>query len=57
MAIRVQIMDEALFISHNAKTLEKGCNPTILSQAMSKQEDKLSPFTLVWQPAFKKENS
>ena len=44
----------SLYFSH---THEKGLNLTILSQAMSKQEDKLRSFILVWQPASEKDNS
>ena len=33
---RVQILDEAVCISHNANTLWKGMNPDILSLAMGK---------------------
>ena len=34
--IRVQIRDETTWILHNANTLGKGLNPTILSPAMNK---------------------
>ena len=30
MVTRVQILDEAVYILHNANTLRKGMNPTIL---------------------------
>ena len=35
---QVQILDEAVWISHSANTLEKGMNPTILS-AMDSRAD------------------
>ena len=34
--IRVQVLDKAVCISHGAKTLRKGMNPSILSPAMGK---------------------
>ncbi len=33
---QVQILDEAVFISHNANIFGKGMHPTILSPAMGK---------------------
>ena len=36
MAIRVQILNEAVCISHNTNTLEKDMNPIIHYPAMSK---------------------
>ena len=36
MVIYVQIMDEAVWISHSTNILGKGMNPTILLKAMSK---------------------
>ena len=36
MAIRVQILDEADYISHNTETLVKGMNPIILPPARGK---------------------
>ena len=36
MAIRVQILDEAVCISHSANTLGKGMNQTILPPARDK---------------------
>ena len=36
MVTRVQILDEAVFISHSAKTLGEAMTPIILSPAMSK---------------------
>ena len=37
MATRVQMLDEAVCISHSTNTLDKGMNPTILPLAMVKQ--------------------
>ena len=36
MPTQVQIQNEAVYISHNANTLGKGINPTILPPAMVK---------------------
>ena len=49
---RVQILDEALCISHTVNTLSKGNNPNILPPAMGNQQDKLNSFTLVRQSVF-----
>ena len=35
-ATRVQILDEAVYISHSTNTRRKGMNPSILSPAMGK---------------------
>ena len=35
-AIRVQILDKAINISHNAKTFEKGMNPSVLYSSYGK---------------------
>ena len=46
-AIRVQILDEAICISH----CEKGVKQTIFFSAMGKIEGQTSFLALVWQPA------
>ena len=50
---RVQIMDEAVCISHSANTFGKGMNPTILSSAIGKYKGS----SLVWQLVLEKKNS
>ena len=57
MVTGVQILDEAVCISHNIYTLEKGMHPTIFSPAIDKYEGRLSYLTLVKQLILEKENS
>ena len=48
MTICVEILDESVYIFHNANILGKGINPTILSPATSKYQEKLGSLALVW---------
>ena len=57
MAIQVQILDKADYISYSIKNLEKGMNLIILCPAMGKQKGKLYSSALVRQPVLEKENS
>ena len=43
---QIQIMDEAIFISHSANIIGKGINPTILPLAMGK----LTTLFNFWMP-------
>ena len=52
----VQILDEAVCISHSTNTLGKGVHPTILSPDMGKWSGRLDFLTLVWKPVWEKEN-
>ena len=45
-ATRVQILDDAVCISHSANTLGKGMNPTILPQAVGNIVDQTWFFNL-----------
>ena len=57
VAIRVQILNEAIFISHIAHTLRKGIKSTILPLDRSKEGNTRSSLTLIWQPIKERENS
>ena len=46
IAPRVQILDETVYISHRAYTLEKGMNPSILLPVMGKIVGKTQLFDL-----------
>ena len=48
-ATLVQILDEAVFISQSADTLEKDMNWTIPPPIMDKQLGRLGSLSLVWQ--------
>ena len=48
-ATKVQILNEAICISHSANTLEKGMNPTILPPAKGKYLGRLNSLILLWQ--------
>ena len=52
-AKRVQILHEAVYISHSSNILGIDVNTIILPPAM----DRLGSLTLVWQPVQEKENS
>ena len=53
---RVQILNEAVSISHSTNTPGKGMNSTILPTAMGKWYDRLGYLILIWQPVEEKEN-
>ena len=53
----IQILDEAVCISHNVNTLAKSMNTTILTPAMGKIVGQTGSLALVWQPVHEKENS
>ena len=57
LVTQVQILDEAVWISHSANTLGKGMNLTIFPSAMSIKQGRLSFLTFVWQLVYEKENS
>ena len=46
LATRVQILDEAVCISHSANILEKGMNPTILPPSMGNIVGQTGLFSL-----------
>ena len=46
---RGQTLDVAICISHNADTLRKGMNSTILLSAIGKSQNRLKYLTLEWQ--------
>ena len=48
MVTQVQTLAKAVCISHNANTLRKGTNPTILSLTMGKRHGRLSFVILIW---------
>ena len=54
---RVQILDEAVCISHSANNLGKSLNPIILPPAVDKLLGRLGSLTLVGWPVLEKENS
>ena len=56
-AIRVQIVDEAVWISHDANTIGKGINPIILPSTMSKSLVRMDSLTSLWHRVEEKENS
>ena len=45
-ATQVQILDSAIYISHDANILEKRINPTILPPAMDKTVGQIELFSL-----------
>ena len=49
MATRVQILDQAVCISHSTDSLEKGMHPTILYPAINKSKSRVGSLTLVLQ--------
>ena len=54
---RVQILHKTACILHASNSLNKNVKPTILPPAMSKSQDKLGSWTLVWQSVKEKEKS
>ena len=57
MSTQVQIVDEAVYISHRINVLGKGMNITINPPVKGKIVGQTGPLTLVWQPVKEKENS
>ena len=48
-ATRVQILDDAVCISHYANIIGKGMNPTNFPQTMGKIVEQTISLTLLWQ--------